>query len=88
MVLLMGSLDDSNVLVVETTLVFFREMMDMPAVQQSIHSNLARIIRLVLVFLSPHSQVDHSRRSATMRVCCVRRRWRPAPSHSRRSNST
>ena len=60
MVLLMGSLDDSNVLVVETTLVFFREMMDMPAVQQSIHSNLARIIRLVLVFLSPHSQVDHS----------------------------
>lgn len=54
MVLLMGSLDDPNALVVETTLVFFREMMDLTAVQQSIHSNLARIIRLVLVPLPPH----------------------------------
>lgn len=55
MILLMGSLEDPNSLVIETTLVFFREMMDLTTVQQSIHSNLARIIRLVVAAPPPHS---------------------------------
>lgn len=46
--LLMNGLDEPNHKVVETTLLFFREMMDMRAVQTAVHDNLRKIMKLVV----------------------------------------
>ena len=45
--LLMNGLDEANHLAIETTLLFFREMMDMKAVQMTIHDYLKKIMKLV-----------------------------------------
>lgn len=50
--LLMNGLDEANHLAIETTLLFFREMMDMKAVQMTIHDYLKKIMKLVRLLLT------------------------------------
>ena len=49
--LLMNGLDEANHFVIEITLLFFREMMDMKAVQLAIHDNLRKIMKLVRIVI-------------------------------------
>ena len=60
--LLMNGLDEANHLVIETTLLFFREMMDMKAVQLAIHDNLRKIMKLVRTVIE--SEIGRSFRSS------------------------
>lgn len=54
--LLMNGLDEANHLVIETTLLFFREMMDMKAVQLAIHDNLRKIMKLVRTMIESENR--------------------------------
>ena len=49
--ILINSLKDSPVIAMETTMVFFREMMDMPSVREIIRDHLRTIIKLVIITL-------------------------------------
>ena len=48
LMMLINSLKDSPVVAMETTMVFFREMMDMPAVREIMRDNLLTIMKLVI----------------------------------------
>jgi hypothetical protein len=65
--LLMNGLDEANHLVIETTLLFFREMMDMKAVQLAIHDNLRKIMKLVRTVIE--SEIGRSFRSSGTFTC-------------------